>query len=782
MSIWNLTAANLRKNWGSALSLAMLILLSTLLLHVGLGIFVKVDPFFTERVEESQSAHGIVILQEKLYEPEQLAYLQQDSRVTSVEAEQVMYMGQASIGVGSQSMGVASLFMNLDQERDIAPVKLLQEAAVPAEKAVYVPVSLKNMGYELGDALDLSYLNKDFQFMVAGYFETTAFGTVNSGTLKFYVKEPAYQQLEKSIKDTAGSRMLSVRMVDPEQSSQLLRSFKEETGVRQSEESTFLNTNFMDYRSMAMVTTMMISIFAMLLVAFSWIIVIVALIVIRFRVVNTIEDQMVNMGVLGALGYTSRQIKASLILQFMVISAVGAGPGSLLSYVAQPAISDLLSSLSGLTWVSGFQPVIDLVSAVVVLLLVLGVTFAASRRISKLPPVIALRGGVHTHSFRRNAAPLDRGWGGLQLRLAMKNIGANLRQNVIVALIMAGVTFASVFTAIIHYNVAVDKGALYDMFGSEMSDIVISAQEGADSASLFTALAGKEGVVKANLLDVSPGFMDGLDLAVYVAEDFDSMENLSVYKGRMPLHDNEIVLTGVMSDNVGKTIGETVELEAGGNSGSFLITGLTQTMNNGGQVALMTLSGMHTLNPSYDIRSLHLYLDDPSRVDDVIDELKQDYAENIAQIQNYYELAEMQLSTYSSSISLLMTVVLIVTSLVVALIVYLVIHSLILKRKRDLGIYKAIGYTTFQLMVQTALSLLPAIVAGAVIGGLLAAWVSNPLLSLLLYNVGVSSAAFDVPVIVVMVLCAAVVGLAYVISLATSRRIRKVSAYELIVE
>lgn len=765
------------------MSLAVLILLAAMLLNVGLGIFIKVKPFFLDKVEETNGPHAVVILHHDSYKPEYRDFFEQEIRVTEVETEDMIYMGQAGIRIGTGETGVGTAFLNADDSRSVAPLKLLEQMEVPSDQAIYVPLPLKGSGYELGDPLTVTYLENEYRFTVAGYYESTSFGMVNAGALKFFLPEAGYEKLEAAVGKDAGSAMLSIRMDDPELSSQLLRDFKDETDVRLSGVGSVIKTNITDFTGMSMASTMMIGILAMLLAAFAWIIVIVALIVIRFRVVNSIEDQMVNIGALGALGYTSRQITASMVLQFMLISVTGAMLGIGLSYAVSPWVNGLMSSLAGLRWDSGYHPGIDMISILTVLFLVLIVTLLASRRIKKLPPVIALRGGVNTHSFRKNHFPLDKSRGGLQLVLAFKTIASNMRQNGIVAVVMAGVTFASVFSVITYYNMSVDKSALYNMTGIEMSDVVVSAHPDTDVSKLFADLKSEDKVVKTTKLDMVILSLGGEDVVVQISDDYSQMENLSAYKGRMPKYDNEIVITGVLSDLLDKRIGDTLEISQDGATGNYLVTGLAQTMSNGGRVAFMKLSGMQKLSPGYEIGSLHLYLADGNgQVETFIGQLKRDYAGRIAQVQNYRELGDAQISTYSAAITSLMTVVLIVTVIVVSLILYLVIHVMILKRKRDLGIYKALGYTAFQLKTQIALSFVPVVALGAALGGVLGSFGTNPLLSMLLYNVGVSNSKLEVHIPTIVLLCTAVTLFAYMISMWAARRINRISAYGLIVE
>ena len=172
---------------------------------------------------------------------------------------------------------------------------------------------------------------------------------------------------------------------------------------------------------------MTINIVATILVAFATIIVLVSLIVIRFRVSNSIEDGMANIGVLKAIGYTSRQILSSIILQFILIAFSASVVGIALSYVLMPFLGSIISTLSGLVWIQSFDLNINLVSIFLVVFCVVIVTLLSAFRVRKILPVAALRGGIQTHSFRKNHFPLEKAKGGLHFLLAIKSMLANIK-------------------------------------------------------------------------------------------------------------------------------------------------------------------------------------------------------------------------------------------------------------------------------------------------------------------------------------------------------------------
>ena len=129
-----------------------------------------------------------------------------------------------------------------------------------------------------------------------------------------------------------------------------------------------------------------------------------------------------------------------------------------------------------------------------------------------------------------------------------------------------------------------------------------------------------------------------------------------------------------------------------------------------------------------------------------------------------------------------MVMIVAITVLVVVLILYLVIKTMILKRKREFGILKAIGYTTFQLMTQITLSFVPIVITGVLIGAVLGCLYTNSMLTMLLSGAGIHNVQFIVKLPLIVILCVGIIVLAYLVSMLVARRVKRISAYGLITE
>ncbi|MBD5133493.1 MAG: FtsX-like permease family protein, partial [Clostridiales bacterium] len=63
----------------------------------------------------------------------------------------------------------------------------------------------------------------------------------------------------------------------------------------------------------------------------------------------------------------------------------------------------------------------------------------------------------------------------------------------------------------------------------------------------------------------------------------------------------------------------------------------------------------------------------------------------------------------------------------------------------DYGVMKALGFTTGQLILQTALSFMPTVIASTALGLVVCSFIINPLTALFLSGIGVVKCTFTVP-------------------------------------
>lgn len=777
----NLAMANIRKSKSATVSLFIFILIASLLLNIGLVVITQLSTFFDQKNEQLHDSHATFVMDQDSYQPAYGEFLEDYPGVIETEVENVIHMDIANFKFGNGELTSGAVIFNADAKRTIGPLNLIEKLNKSSNNDIFVPYSFKtNGGYKLGDHITLTYRDQDYEYRISGFFETTMMGTNNVGVMKFMLPENTYQKLKEELDNRSKASILSAIMEDKTQSSKLNNDFIQE--VQQSQvNNTASYIMGLDIELVKNVSTLTINFIATILVAFAAIIVLVSLIVIRFRVSNSIEDGMANIGILKAIGYTSWQILLSIILQFIFIVLCASGAGIALSYVLMPLFGGIISSFSGLIWVQRFDIIINLVSIIIVVFCVVIVTLLSAFRVRKILPVSALRGGIQTHSFRKNHFPLEKARGGLHFLLSMKSMLVNAKQNMMILFIIVAITFASVFSAVLYYNIASDKTAFVNLFGSEPANVMVTVMPDADVRKLLSDIEQMDHVRKVNIFDLIETKIDDQTVYTNVTDHYNQLENNIVYEGRQPKHENEISISWVVSSRINKGIGDTVEVAYGNETSRYLVTGLSQSIGNLGQVAAVTMDGIQQLQPDYKATSLYVYLDGISN-NDFIEIAQNQYGGSIVEMLDIDENIASQTGMYTAAVFAVMMMVLTITVLVVVMILYLVIKTMIIKRNKEFGVMRAIGYSTFQLMNQISISFLPVIITGVAIGGVLGFYFTNPMLSVLLSSAGVKRLDFIIHLPIILMPCAGILILAYIVSMLVSRRIKKISAYGLITE
>jgi putative ABC transport system permease protein len=153
-----------------------------------------------------------------------------------------------------------------------------------------------------------------------------------------------------------------------------------------------------------------------------------------------------------------------------------------------------------------------------------------------------------------------------------------------------------------------------------------------------------------------------------------------------------------------------------------------------------------------------------------------------ASLANAMEDFEVQMATMRGMFELLALVILVAVACIITLVLFLVIKTAILRRRKELGIQKALGFTTFQLMNQMAMNLTLPIVFGVIAGTIAGVFGFNPLMSISMRGAGIVNMNLPIPMDWVIVLSVGLILFAYLISMLVSYRIRKISAYRLVTE
>lgn len=774
-----LTAANIYKSKGQAVSLLIFVLIAVMFLNIGLVLYIDYGKSFDSRGEELNSPHTVIVQSAGFTTDEQLTYLEQYPGVTEVGKQDVIAgFGDYYLSGGKTNAGL--IFAAVNEEQSMNPLSLIGDSRSLDENSIYVPYLMKAAGgYELGDDYKIIFAGKELHFIIAGFTEDIMFGASMLNDYRFYIHERMYARLSQDFTDHH-CHLLTVRMTESGLGLQAEMDYIKEFYYSDGYDDLFKITFSFDIAKEA--RTFIPTLMALLVVGFAMILLVVSLIVIRFGIINNIEESMINIGVLKAMGYKSKQIVFSILFQYGSISVAGGFFGVAASQLLLPVLARILESQSALIWNPNFNGILAAAALCFVLGTVLLVTFIATRRIKKLHPLNALRGGVGTHSFKKNHIPLDKSGGPLSFLLAMKQLMHSKKQVFMITIIIAIVTFASVTTLSLYYNTGVEKDAFASALLGEMPDAAFIVMIPSDTKDVMERLSERQEVRKVFYYQNTSQLVDEIDVMSTVSNDFSQLEGNMLYDGRYPKHFNEIAIGNNLSKAAGKKIGETITVTQNGNSKEFLITGINQSFNNGGMTVLMTYDGLLSLQSDFVLNQIYVYLNNGTEAKDFIKSVIAAEGNIFRTTVDTKEIIESQFGSFGSIFAAIAAAIFAMTVLVVVLVLYMIIKTMILRRKREFGIQKAVGFTTLQLMNQIALHYTPIIFSGVVLGGIAGFFSLNPLFAALTSSAGIIKVNMPSPLGWTIIVCLVLIMLAYTVSMLIAWRIRKISAYSLISE
>ncbi|NOU81857.1 FtsX-like permease family protein [Paenibacillus sp. LMG 31459] len=770
--------SNIRKRKSSTAALFLLIMLAVVLLYTGVSVILKLGSFQEQKMTELKTPDVISYFATDEHLKEYEALLDTYPYTAMWEMEPALLLSEVSMKYGPSDITTGLLILNADQQRTLAPFRTISPVHSDGTNLIYLSyVFHVGAGYNTGDSLSFTYGNQVYTYKIGGFIEEPLIGTLSNGAPKVFMPGSTYRELAVRTGQTAKYSFLSAAVTNPDKAEKLRQLLREQL----SASGTSATYVVMSAQSGISGNLVFVNFLTAILLAFALIMVVISLIVIRFQILEHIEDHMQNIGVLKANGYTSWQVITALLLQFAWISIAAAIPGIAAAGAVMPYAGNLISSSIGLIWPASFDILAALVSMLFIMAMVMAVTIMSSRRIRDITPIAALQSGLLTHNFKKNRMPLEHSPLGLQFALGLKTLLRQTKQNIMILLIVAGLTFSSIACSILNYNFTGDTNAVLQLVGFEQSTIQLVLNSGKLQPERIAQVKSLEGVRKTTLLDSLAASVQDTSITLKVSDDFDTMETQTVYKGRPPIYDNEIAVSGIIARQEGKTIGDEIEVSTNGVSGKYLICGFSQQINQLGMVATMTDKGLKRLLPDYTLTTLNVYLNEGADPNVFTQELERNFPGQWSAT-NVEEMLQGMLGTFTSAITSMTAVITAVTIIVVTLILYLVIKTLILKRKREFGILKGLGYTTFNLITQITFSLLPVVALGVLAGSLLGYFYSDTVFEMLLSSLGIYNIQFAANLPQILLLSTALIAAAFIVSLLVSLRIRRISVYGLITE
>ena len=761
----------MRKAKGQTMAIVVLVLLASSMLNLWLMLAMDYKQNFDRYHDKLNAEHVTLAItgDDAGLRDDITGILEEDGRTAEYCLEDSMLMiGTFSYNGGEINSEMIILEKQAALSRRIGRVEIVEDSGYTS--GIYIPMIYGSSGeYGIGDTFEITAGSAQVSYTVCGFINSIMAGSHNCSMTEFLLTQDCYQELQE--KDLAWKlTLVSVRLKDKAES----ESYEAMLNVI-SEKYPNLYALSNSYAMVAQSRYISQMICSGILNAMAFFVLLIALVMIASNLTNYIQENMRNFGALKALGYTGSQLVGSLLLQFLGSSLIAAIAGAGFSYCIFPAVNSMMIAQTGIPYEIRFLPLPLLYTLLILAGTVALVVWLSSRRMKKTEPIVALRQGVRTHCFKRNHIPLETTRTPLHFALALKTALSGMKQNFVVCITMLVLSLVVVFSGVMLENFIVDMTPYINLVVGETADTRININAEIEEDFVHD-MSNDRRVEKVYLFhSIGVEHVGGLQLMATLTEDYADLNNQElVFEGRFPKYDNEIAIAAKYAKEQGLRIGSEITLGAEGKEATYIICGFTQISNYLGKDCLLTRSGYERMGILQDA-TFYFNLQGGTDIDSFNEEAREKYSGDVNTAVNIQSVIGGTVGVYISLMTMIVVAVLILSAIIIVFVLYLLVRTMLNNKKEYYGIMKALGYTTGQMILQTALSFMPAMVFSMIAGLSLCSCIINPLIAVFLRGIGMVKCNYAVPADFISVAGAGLVLFAFVVICLLSLKIRKIS-------
>ena len=771
---------NAKKQKGDIITLVVLSLLSALMLYIGASVMTGLGNLMDTSADEHNTAHVYYWLPE-IYSDEVNEILVNDDSVKQHDRSRAdiaspQYRNPAA---GDEWSSFEFFLGAYDEERTIN--KLGVDTAGLKDDDILIPYYIKTQFAE-GDRIEFKFGDDMISFNVAGYVEDPMFASpINISIYNVYMSGVRLDSLEKDYanyiskgnslkyRGDAGCDIYDLH-------NRLWDKYQAWMSGDQARSSTYtLEVNWWDMKGGgSFMTQIVMAIF----MVFALIIMVIAMIIISFSIRNFIERNMKNTGILEAAGYKTGELSLAIVIENVTAAIAGSVTGVALAAAARKAIGTVVALICGLPWNQPYNYAVAAITVGGIILTVAAVCLVSTRQYRKISVLDCLRGGINNHNFKRNHFPFEKSGSSIPVVLSLKELFGDKRRNIVLTLIVAVIAISTNVGFAMVATFGGQTDAILKLAGLEMPNLQVQ-----DSRNL------RKDLEKIDMIDrilvyynMEPTISYGdksasVDCDIY--DDPSLIKNEMLLEGRLPETEKEICLTKKAANELGVRLGDIVYIDYGDKHVDYLVTGLDQKINHMGRKGMLTDEGALRFLGTQDTVMYYIYTKEGYGFDTVAAEVDK-YTDS--SIDNTAKIVSETISTVSNSMYIICYVILAVTAMIVIFVEILLVRSKIIRERRNYGINKAIGFTSGQLMLQTMISNIPAILIGVIIGSAVSAPAASEVMSVSLVFFGMEKIQATVPLYGIITTLAGILLVALVTSFMCSLSIRKVEPVGLLAE
>lgn len=784
---------NIKKQRGDMITLFLLTMIAAFLIFDAGSAILGLGKVYDSRFEESDGAHFILYSHASEEELECIEKAVRGHRyIIDFESTPCLMMNVDHKNAKDENYGqyqfiVHSMADKPKYEHD------LPEGAKYNDNDILLPYYVQST-YKVGDTMNIKIGDNVYDFNVAGYVSDPYFSSsVNITIYYVFISEKMTEKLKEENPGLVESYYENKGVMDESYltkdystlnlEKEITNSYKEllKPYIEEHPEKAYTDYLCVNWQMMRGGSQFVPLIIMSIIMLFAVVIIVISVVIISFSISNFIQRNMKNTGILEASGYTVRELRGAMSFQVMLVAALGAVFGTVLAICTFDKFAAVMELAAGVEW--NLPPNIPVAAMTIVIPtdVILLVSRISSRTYKKVSVLDALRGGLTTHNYKKNYFTFERTPLPLPMVVSLKDTFGGFGRNIVMVIIVAILTVSALIGFGMYENFGEDPGKVIDILGFENGMMDVMSLE--DIGGELREIKGVQNVLSFYSLDLNISYGDkNQSVKSFIMDDIENTTNLTLIDGRKAKHDNEILITNGVSEDLGVKCGDVVEIGFGEKKADYIVTGIYQRMDSMGRGIYMSEeAGERIITGSKMYESIittdgSITYDELKKEVDIIDE-RHEGSFNIIDLSKQMEET---MGIVTVAMKAICIVIALVTVLIVLFVESLVIRAKIVKEWRGMGISKALGMTSGQLIAEIMMSNVPAILLGVIIGTALSQFLGSKLTLLIFSLFSIKHVDFSISITWMFISAVGILAVALAASCLSGLKVRRLHPVEMI--
>jgi len=603
---------------------------------------------------------------------------------------------------------------------------------------------------KIGDKITVKSEGNQKEFVISDYARDYEMNSSLTSSKRFVINEADYDEMLK--KQVGKLEYLIEFKLNKNSDSQAVQTSYIKTGLP-ANGPTVGGKIFLIFNAMSDATV------AMVIIIISIMLIIIALLCIRLTFLATMDEDLIEIGVMKAMGISHKDIKNVYLIKYRVMSVVAGLIGYLLSFVVVNLFNGnmrlyISSNLSG-----NFKYVLSLIAPLFVYFMIVMYCKKVLKTMDKISAVEALRTDIMDRGKHRkyNFPLLKNKFFSTNIYMGLRDVWKRFKLYRILIFVFAICTFI-VILPINMYN-TMNSSEFSTYMGIGKCDMRIDLRKTDTITEDFKKLQEelkKDSEIKKYAAYITCSYQvknakDSFDYINIETGNF-GLFPLNYLSGRAPKGEGEISISyaNASKEELNKKVGDEVVVKASGTEKTMKVCGIYQDITNGGKTAKADTS----LGLNEDTVLWYIVNTDVATGVDI--RKKMDYYQNTYNSAQVNDIKEYTRQTLGNMINQMSTIVIggiVIALIVVVMITALFIKMLLSKDMSQIAIMRSMGLTSKNVKHQYIAGTMMVLIHGIILGVLASNYLGEFIVSMAMSSMGASRIQFVVVAWQTLLLC-----------------------------